>query len=99
MERALREIGIEEIVPGEANFLMFHVDGSQRSAREVIEQAREMGVFVRDVANMGSRLGERALRIAIKDPVSNEKVLRALKRSLFSTATLSRNAQPVAIGA
>jgi len=80
MHEALQGIGIHEIVPGEANFLMFHLDESQSTGEQVIERAREAGVFVRDVGSMGSELGLRALRIAIKDPVSNERVVRTLKQ-------------------
>jgi histidinol-phosphate/aromatic aminotransferase/cobyric acid decarboxylase-like protein len=47
MHEALRGIGIHEIVPGEANFLMFHLDESQPTAVQVIERARGAGVFVR----------------------------------------------------
>jgi histidinol-phosphate/aromatic aminotransferase/cobyric acid decarboxylase-like protein len=83
MHQALRGIGIHEIVPGEANFLMFHLDRSHPAGDQVIERAREAGVFIRDVASMGSDLGSRALRIAIKDPVSNERVLQTLKQCLF----------------
>ena len=79
MHAALRNIGIHEIVPGEANFLMFHLDESQPSGEQVIEWARGAGVFVRNVASMGSDLGSRALRIAIKDPASNERILRTLQ--------------------
>lgn len=80
MHEALEGIGIFEIVPGEANFLMFHLNESQPTGEQVIERAREAGVFVRDVASMGSDLGRRALRIAIKDPVSNERLLRTLRQ-------------------
>jgi len=79
MHEALHSTGIHEIVPGEANFLMFHLDESHPTSEQVIERAREAGVFVRDVASMGSDLGSRALRIAIKDPVSNERVLQTLR--------------------
>ena len=80
MHQALRAIGIHEIVPGDANFLMFHLDESQPTGEQVIERARGAGVFVRDVASMGSDLGLRALRIAIKDPVSNERILQTLQQ-------------------
>ena len=79
MHGALRGIGIHEIVPGEANFLMFHLDESQPTGEQVIERARGAGVFVRDVASMGSDLGLRALRIAIKNPASNERILRTVQ--------------------
>jgi histidinol-phosphate/aromatic aminotransferase/cobyric acid decarboxylase-like protein len=79
MQQGLRRIGIHEIVPGEANFLMFHLDASQPAGAQVIERARCGGVFVRDVASMGSDLGLRALRIAIKDRASNERILQTLQ--------------------
>jgi len=82
MHEGLRGIGIHEIVPGEANFLMFHLDESQPTGEQVIKRAREAGVFVRDVASMGSDLGLRALRIAIKDPASNERILRTLQQCM-----------------
>ncbi|WP_162601574.1 aminotransferase class I/II-fold pyridoxal phosphate-dependent enzyme [Occallatibacter savannae] len=82
MKDSLRRLGINEIVPGEANFLMFHLDDSQLSAKAVIEAAKKADVFMRDVAGMGTGLGERALRIAIKDRASNERVLQVLERIL-----------------
>ena len=83
MREALRAMGIDEIVPGEANFLMFHLDERQPNAEEVIARAREAGVFIRDVAGMGSNMESRALRIAIKDPSGNELILRALQECLL----------------
>lgn len=85
MESGLRDLGIREIVPGEANFLMFHLDDSQPSAREVIEAARDADVFLRNPATMGTGLGERSLRIAIKDRASNERVLQVLEKVLATT--------------
>jgi histidinol-phosphate/aromatic aminotransferase/cobyric acid decarboxylase-like protein len=84
MQQALRAIGIHEIVPGECNFLMFHLDHAHPTASGVIEPARQAGVFLRDVASMGANLGPRALRIAIKDPAGNERVLQALQQSLLA---------------
>jgi histidinol-phosphate/aromatic aminotransferase/cobyric acid decarboxylase-like protein len=83
MHEGLRSIGIREIVPGEANFLMFHLDESQPNASQIIDVARTEGVFVRDIASMGSELGSRALRIAIKDAAGNKRVLQTLRRTLL----------------
>jgi histidinol-phosphate/aromatic aminotransferase/cobyric acid decarboxylase-like protein len=83
MYEALRSIGIHEIVPGQANFLMFHLDASQPNGEQVIENARKEGIFIRNVASMGTNLGSRALRIAIKDSVGNEQILRTLQRILL----------------
>jgi len=83
MREAMLAMGIDEIVPGEANFLMFHLDECQPHAEEVIERTREAGVFMRDLASMGSNMDSRALRIAIKDPSGNERILRALQECLL----------------
>jgi histidinol-phosphate/aromatic aminotransferase/cobyric acid decarboxylase-like protein len=98
MHRALLGIGIREIVPGEANFLMFHLDDSQPAAGEVIDFARQAGVFLRDVTNMGSHLGSRALRIALKDPNGNERTLRALQKALGSLKLPIEHTPAVAMG-
>lgn len=96
MEAELRELGIQEIIPGEANFLMFHLNGAQPSARRVIEEARRSGIFMRDVASMGTRLGDRALRIAMKDRADNGRVLNAL-RGILRVKQTSTSTEPVAI--
>lgn len=83
VHQALRSIGINEIVPGEANFLMFHLDDTQPSATQIVDAARKEGVFVRDITSMGSQLGSRALRIAIKDPDGNQRVLQTLHKALI----------------
>jgi histidinol-phosphate/aromatic aminotransferase/cobyric acid decarboxylase-like protein len=97
MHERLRAIGIHEIVPGEANFLMFHLGDSHPSATQVIDVARKAGVFLRDVASMGRNLGSRALRIAIKDPAGNERILRTLQRSLRAVEMPAEAAQTTAM--
>lgn len=82
MREALQGIGIREIVPGEANFLMFHLDQSQPTAQQITNVARKEGVFLRDIASMGAKLGSRVLRIAIKDASGNKRTLQALHQAL-----------------
>lgn len=97
MHDALHRMGIHEIVPGEANFLMFHLDAAQPTAVQVIDVAQQEGVFIRDVAGMGSNLGPRALRVAIKDRAQNGKVVRALQRSVLPLNVPSEVVQAVGI--
>jgi len=78
----LRRIGIEEIVPGTANFVMFHLEQHHPEAAAVLRECREMGVFLRDPSLMGSEVGGRALRTAVKDRATNAIVIGALERSL-----------------
>jgi histidinol-phosphate/aromatic aminotransferase/cobyric acid decarboxylase-like protein len=97
MQEGLHSIGIREIVPGEANFLMFHLEESQPTAPQIINVAREEGVFVRDVASMSGTLPSHALRIAIKDPAGNKRVLQALQRALLQHERPAKVTQAVAV--
>lgn len=90
----LRSIGIREIVPGETNFLMFHLANSQPTAAQISDVARREGVFVRDIAGMGSQLGSRAVRVAIKDPAGNVRVCEALQRALFPSERVTIAMEP-----
>ena len=74
----LRSIGIEEIVPSKANFVMLHLRLDQPTAKEIVIECRKSGVFLRDVSTMGRELESRALRIAVKDEQSNATVVRTL---------------------
>jgi histidinol-phosphate/aromatic aminotransferase/cobyric acid decarboxylase-like protein/GNAT superfamily N-acetyltransferase len=76
--QGLRGIGIQEIVPGQANFVMFHLEQDQPPAATILSEARKHGVFVRDVSPMGSQLGPRALRLTVKDEEANERILATL---------------------
>ncbi|HEY2860909.1 MAG TPA: aminotransferase class I/II-fold pyridoxal phosphate-dependent enzyme [Terracidiphilus sp.] len=78
--RGLRGLGIEEIVPGRANFVMCHLQPDHPTADALVRESRESGVFLRDVASMGTHLGDRALRIAVKDRDASQKVLDTLER-------------------
>jgi histidinol-phosphate/aromatic aminotransferase/cobyric acid decarboxylase-like protein len=80
--RGLRSLGIEEIVPGSANFVLCHLEADRPTAAALIKEARESGVFLRDVASMGTNVGARALRIAVKDRNSSQIVLDTLERVL-----------------
>jgi histidinol-phosphate/aromatic aminotransferase/cobyric acid decarboxylase-like protein/GNAT superfamily N-acetyltransferase len=75
----LRGIGIHEIVPGQANFVMFHLEPDQAPAATVLSEARRRGVFLRDASLMGSEVGPRALRITVKDEEANERVIATLE--------------------
>jgi histidinol-phosphate/aromatic aminotransferase/cobyric acid decarboxylase-like protein len=96
MHEGLHSIGIREIVPGEANFLMFHLEESQPTAPQIINVARKEGVFVRDVASMGGKLASHALRIAIKDPAGTKRVLQTLQRALLQHERAAKVTQAVA---
>jgi histidinol-phosphate/aromatic aminotransferase/cobyric acid decarboxylase-like protein len=74
---ALQSLGMS-VLPGVANFLLCHLPHDGLSAADVVARARRHGVFVRDVGTMGTTLGAHAVRIAVKDAASNEKIIWAI---------------------
>jgi histidinol-phosphate/aromatic aminotransferase/cobyric acid decarboxylase-like protein len=83
MQSDLQAIDLD-VVPGCANFLLCHLPEAGPTADVVISRARRYGLFVRDVGSMGTALGVRAIRIAVKDPHTNAKVVEILKASIAS---------------
>ncbi|MGC2029731.1 MAG: histidinol-phosphate transaminase [Steroidobacteraceae bacterium] len=78
----LRDVGIREIVPSTANFVMFHLEPTHPCAAAVVSETRKYGVFLRDVSCMGSEVGSHALRIAVKNSELNTLVVAALEKAL-----------------
>jgi histidinol-phosphate/aromatic aminotransferase/cobyric acid decarboxylase-like protein len=91
----LRELGIREIVPGVANFVLFHLEPEHPTAVDLVKACRERGVFFRDISKMGTRVGTRAVRIAVKDAATNAKVLEKLA-AVLETGVGERTANLVA---
>jgi histidinol-phosphate/aromatic aminotransferase/cobyric acid decarboxylase-like protein len=87
----LRGIGIHEIVAGQANFIMFHLEPDQPSATTVLSEARRRGVFLRDAFPMGCEVGLRALRLTVKDEETNKRILATLEIALSVRNSQSTN--------
>lgn len=67
-----------QVVPGMANFLLCHLRPAGPTAQAVVARCRNEGLFLRDAARMGSALGTHALRIAVKDRFTNQRMARLL---------------------
>ena len=74
----LRRLGWD-VVPGCANFLLCHLPPEAPAAATLAERARAHGLFVRDVANMGTAADARLLRIAVKDRRTNRAMVNILR--------------------
>ncbi len=83
LARGLRGLGME-VVPGIANFVLCHLPTTGPGAAEVVRRCRPKGLFIRDARLMGAQLGERALRIAVKDATTNEAMLKIIGGALES---------------
>lgn len=91
---ALRQLDGWDVLPGVANFLLCFLPEHGPTAADFVQDCRAHGLFLRDVGSMGRNLGRRALRIAVKDAPTTERMLniiqqvnRAAKSSRTSTAT------------
>jgi histidinol-phosphate/aromatic aminotransferase/cobyric acid decarboxylase-like protein len=71
----LMKAGITEVIDGMANFLLFYLPPDVGAVPAFIAGCRLKGLFMRDVSNMGAMLGKGALRIAVKDASTNERMM------------------------
>jgi histidinol-phosphate/aromatic aminotransferase/cobyric acid decarboxylase-like protein len=78
----LRECQGLQVLPGVANFALCHLPPDGPSAAAVVEHCRQRGVFLRDAAAMGTRLGTHAIRIAVKDREANRRIVEVLRGAL-----------------
>jgi histidinol-phosphate/aromatic aminotransferase/cobyric acid decarboxylase-like protein len=71
-----------QVVPGTANFLLCHLPEDGSTAGEVVAKCQGHGLFLRDAARMGANLGSHAIRVAVKDPETNRRMVEILKTVL-----------------
>jgi histidinol-phosphate/aromatic aminotransferase/cobyric acid decarboxylase-like protein/GNAT superfamily N-acetyltransferase len=77
----LGSLGLQ-VIPGVANFLLATLPSMGPEAAVVVKYCREHDVFIRDAGIMGSQLGNRALRIAVKDRETNGRIVQMLRSAL-----------------
>jgi histidinol-phosphate/aromatic aminotransferase/cobyric acid decarboxylase-like protein len=82
---ALRALGFE-VIPSVANFLLCHLREQGPDAATVSQRCRERGVYVRDAGEISPVLGSYALRIAVKDEQTNQKVVEVLRDVIASAS-------------
>lgn len=75
-----------DVVPGCANFLLCHVPPAQPDAATLVGACRRHGLFVRDVASMGTVLDRRTIRVAVKDARTNRAMVGILETALQECA-------------
>ncbi len=77
LSEQLRSLGWKP-VPGVANFILCDLPEDGPDAATVAVRCREKGLFLRDASSMGTRLGHRALRVAVKDRETNRRMVEIL---------------------
>jgi histidinol-phosphate/aromatic aminotransferase/cobyric acid decarboxylase-like protein len=73
----LRALGLR-VIPGVANFLLCHLPEEVPEAAMVVQGCRREGLFLRDASPMGTAMGRRALRVAVKDAGTNDRMILVL---------------------
>jgi histidinol-phosphate/aromatic aminotransferase/cobyric acid decarboxylase-like protein len=80
LAEGLRGLGWD-VVPGCANFLLAHVSDHGPGVAEILAGGQGRGLYLRDARNMGSAVDERALRIAVKDAETNQRMVSILSEA------------------
>ena len=82
LELQLKQIGIDEIIPGIANFIMFHVGNDKFSASRIVNECKLKKLYLRDLSGMGTSFEDDAIRMAVKDLNTNDKMIAILRDCL-----------------
>ena len=82
LELQLKQIGIDEIIPGIANFIMFHVGNDKFSAARIVNECKLKKLYLRDLSGMGTSFEDDAIRMAVKDLNTNNKMIAILRECL-----------------
>jgi histidinol-phosphate/aromatic aminotransferase/cobyric acid decarboxylase-like protein len=68
-----------KVIPGIANFLLAHFSENGTSAEGLIQECQRRGLFLRNAALMGSQMGSRAIRVAVKDAPTNARIVQIIE--------------------
>ena len=82
LELQLKQIGIDEIIPGIANFIMFHVGNDKFSASRIVNECKLKKLYLRDLSEIGTSFEDDAIRMAVKDLNTNNKMIAILRECL-----------------
>lgn len=85
----LQELGITEIVDGVANFLLFYLPARFSQKNEFLEFCKQKNLFLRDVSNMGKNIGKNAVRIAVKNEITNDRMISIIEKSLVKAGQIN----------
>ncbi len=73
----LRALGWD-VLPGIANFLLCHLPPAGPDAETIVQRCRPHGLFLRNARAMSQHLSDRTVRLAVKDSVTNQRMLAIL---------------------
>ena len=77
---ALSDIVGMDIVPSVGNYLLCHIPEGGPSAEVLLEACRKQGLYLRDAGKTAPTLGDRTVRVAVKNASTNQQVVDILKQ-------------------
>lgn len=80
--KQLRTISSMDILQSKANFILCFLPENGPDAATVVAKCREFGLYLRDVSNMGRNFNKHTIRIAIKDEITNNKMIEIIQKVL-----------------
>jgi histidinol-phosphate/aromatic aminotransferase/cobyric acid decarboxylase-like protein/GNAT superfamily N-acetyltransferase len=84
--KELLKFNLLEVLQSKANFVLCFLPENGPDAEIVVSKCKEMGLYLRDVSNMGNNFNRHTIRIAIKDKETNKKMLKIIKQVLAHSA-------------
>ncbi len=82
LSRELEAIDGVDVLPGIANFMLVHLEARLPDAATVVARCRAEGLYLRDAGLMSPSLGDRAIRIAVRDRLTNLRLLEIFRRAV-----------------
>lgn len=82
LAEGIESLGGVEVIPGVANFLLCLLSPDRPTAETLLAACRERGLYLRNAALTAPLLGDRAVRVAVKDAATNRKMLAVIKEAL-----------------
>lgn len=88
----LRPIGVFEPVPSTINAILCHLNPRVINAETLVLRCQEQGLFIRNVNNMSSGLGDHIVRIAVKDEETTDRMVAILRQAVQKPLLFSARA-------
>ncbi len=79
----LKGLGINEVIPGVANFLTFHLPEGSKPTSLILAKCVKNNLYLRNISTMGVSVNN-AIRMAVKDNTTNNKMLKIFENSIKS---------------
>ena len=80
--KMLEEVPHLRVIPSQANYLMCELTGEMTSRELAEELLNDYSVLIKDLSNKNGFSGKSYIRVAVKRPEENEKLVEAMKKVL-----------------